>query len=112
MMCYYLNVHFQGQRVKPQNWIEIMACVNNFVVKLTVLKCYRKRCKSRGGIFDIVNSLPLGRPWIRIPALKRDIFLLHNVQTVFGVRLTSYTMDTRSFLWVKRSWGEGAEVKN
>jgi hypothetical protein len=105
--------------LKPQNGKEIFACVNNFVVKLRVLKCYSKRCKSRDDIFDIVNSLPLERSWIRIPARKRDIFLLHIVQTVFGVHPTSYTVDTRSLLWVKRSGREGdklpsfsAEVKN
>jgi hypothetical protein len=53
--------------LKPQNGKEILGCVNNFVVKLTVLKCYRKRCKSRDGIFGLVSILPLGRSGIRIP---------------------------------------------
>jgi len=105
--------------LKPQNGKEILVCVNNFVAKLTILKCHRKRCKSRGGIFGIVNSLPLGDHGLEFRHGKEIFLFPHNVQSVFGVHLTSYTMDTRSFLWVKRSGREGdrlpyfsAEVKN
>jgi hypothetical protein len=43
--------------------------------------------------------------WVRFPEAKRDISLLHSVQTGFGDHPASYSMDTGGF-------PQGLEVKN